>query len=338
MLRDMFRWLVAWMLIATACAAEDLQRFVFEKAEMGVPFRVTLYATDAEAARRLADKAFARVEELNAIFSDYEDDSELSRLSRTSGSGQKVAVSAPLWTVLERARKISEQSSGAFDVTCGPLTSVWRRARRKGELPAAELAAEMRERCGWQRMRMDGAARTVELLVPQMRLDLGSLAKGYAVDAALQTLRDAGHPMALVAGGGDMAAGEPPPGRKGWRVDVEPLDTEGGVPRPPKVTVELANCGIATSGDMFQRLQINGKRYSHILDMRTGQPLTDHTLVTTIGRDCFTASLSTTLCILGPVQGKALATEWKVEARWQRQPGQEVEITETPGWSAWIGK
>ncbi len=333
----MFRWVSLWMLLLLCAAkAEELQKFVYEKAEMGVPFRISLYAKTQDAARAAADAAFARVEELNAIFSDYEDESELSRLSRTSGSGQKIAVSPPLWAVLERAMKLSELSGGAFDVTCGPLTSVWRRARRKSELPPAELAAEMRERCGWRRLRMDPETKTVELLTPQMRIDLGSLAKGYAVDAALRTLRESGHPIALVAGGGDMAAGDPPPGRKGWRVDVAPLDAEGGAPKPATVTIEFANRGIATSGDMFQRLEINGRRYSHILDMRTAQPLTDHTLVTVVGPDCFTASLSTTLCILGPIAGKAVASEWKLDARWQRQPAATVEISETPGWSAWV--
>jgi thiamine biosynthesis lipoprotein len=132
-----------------------------------------------------------------------------------------------------------------------------------------------------------------------------------------------------------MAAGDPPPARKGWRIEVAPLDAEGSAAKPPAVVIEIANCGIATSGDTFQRLEINGRRYSHILDMRTAQPLTDHALVTVIGPDCFTASLSTCLCILGPVEGAQLAEKWKVVARWQAQPAAAVEIKETPGWAKW---
>jgi len=109
-------------LLLVATHADELQKFVYEKPEMGVPFRVSVYALNAEAAKTAADAAFQKVEELNAIFSDYEEESELSKLSRSSGSGTKVPVSAPLWTVLERAQQISEQSGGAFDVTCGPLT------------------------------------------------------------------------------------------------------------------------------------------------------------------------------------------------------------------------
>jgi thiamine biosynthesis lipoprotein len=323
-------------LLLCAARGDELQKFVFEKPEMGLPFRISLYAKSEAAAKNAADVAFARVQELNAIFSDYEDDSELSRLSRSSGSGKKVPVSAPLWTVLERAQQLAEQSNGAFDVTCGPLTSVWRRARRKFELPPPDLVTEMRARCGWQKLRLSAENKTAELMVPQMRVDLGSLAKGYAVDAALQVLRDQGYPIALVAGGGDMAAGTAPPGKKGWRIEVAPLDSEGGAAKPPAVIVEIANCGLATSGDLFQRLEINGKRYSHILDMRTGQPLTDHALVTAIGSDCFTASLSTCLGILGPAEGAKLAKKWNVVARWQRQPFGPVEITEMPGWANWM--
>ncbi len=332
----MFRISCLLLLLLAAAHGEELQKFVFEKPEMGVPFRVSLYAPNAEKAKAAADAAFAKVEQLNTIFSDYEDDSELSKLSRTSGSGAKVHLSDPLWTVLERAQQIAGQSGGAFDVTCGPLTSVWRRARRKFELPLPELVAEMRERCGWKKLQLDPAAHTAELLTPQMRLDLGSLAKGYAVDAALRTVREQGYPIALVAGSGDMAAGDPPPGRKGWRIEIVPLDAESGAKAPPSIVVELAHAGIATSGDFFQRLETGGKRYSHILDMRTGQPLVDHALVSVIGPDCFTASLSTTLCILGPEEGAKIAAKWNVVARWQRQPAGNVEITTTPGWEKWV--
>src|SRR3954464_10271522 len=129
--------------LALAARADD-QRFVFEKAEMAVPFRITLYAPDADTARAAADAAFRRVEALNSILSDYDPDSELSRLGQSSGQGKRVRVSTALWRVLERSQIIAEQSDGAFDVTVGPLVNLWRRMRRKKELPTPELLAEMR--------------------------------------------------------------------------------------------------------------------------------------------------------------------------------------------------
>ena len=140
---------------AFAANAAELQKFAFEKAEMGVPFRITIFAEKESVASAAADAAFARIEALNVIFSDYEDDSELAKLSQSSGVGKAVKVSEELWMVLSRAQQLATQTDGAFDVTCGPLTSVWRRARRKKELPSQELVAEMRDRVGFKKMRLD---------------------------------------------------------------------------------------------------------------------------------------------------------------------------------------
>jgi thiamine biosynthesis lipoprotein len=126
-----------------------------------------------------------------------------------------------------------------------------------------------------------------------------------------------------------------PPGRIGWRIEVAPLDVEGATGGKP-VVVQIRNSGIATSGDRFQRLEIGGKRYSHILDMRSGQPLTDHSLVTVIAPSCFIASISTALCVLGPEEGQKLADRWRAAARWQRAPKGQVEITATKDWAQWV--
>lgn len=310
-----------------------LEKFAFEKAEMGVPFRITLYAVSEAAAKNAAEAGFARVEALNRIFSDYEDDSELTQLSRTSGSGRAVKVSDELWTVLTRAQSLAARTDGAFDVTCGPLTSMWRRARRKQELPAPELVAEMTSRVGWKKMRLDEKAHTVELLAPEMRLDVGSIAKGYAADEALKVVRAHGCAHAMVAGSGDISASDPPPGRKGWRIEVVGLDLEDPAAAPAPVVIEIANAAIATSGDRNQRLDANGKRYSHILDPRTGQPLTDHALVSVIAKDGLTAGISTACSVIGPREALKLAAEWHAAIRIQRMPKGKVEITESPDWA-----
>ena len=323
------------LLAATALHGADsaaLEKFAFEKAEMGMPFRITLHARDEKAARAAAGAAFARVAALNRVFSDYEDDSELTLLSRSSGSGRAVKVSDELWTVLHRAQALAERTGGAFDVTCGPLTALWRRARRKMELPAPDLVGEMLGRTGWRKMRLDEKARTVELLAPDMRLDVGSIAKGFACDEALKTLRAAGCPSAMVAGSGDISAGDPPPGRKGWRIEVVALDTENPAQPSKPVVIEIANAAIATSGDRNQRLEIGGRRYSHILDPRTGQPMQDHALVSVIAKDGLTAGISTACSVIGPDEALKLAAEWKAEIRIQRMPSGKLEVTESAGW------
>ncbi len=334
--RRTFLSLGATALLACLCdtgADEPLQKFVLEKAEMGVPFRITLFAESEAKAKDAAEAGFARVEALNRIFSDYEDDTELVKLSHTSGSGRAVRVSDDLWAVLSRAQLLAARTDGAFDVTCGPLTSLWRNARRKHELPSPERIAAMTARVGWKKMRLDEKAHTVELLASDMRLDVGSIGKGYAADEALKVVRAKGCPRAMVAGSGDISAGEPPPGREGWRIEVVGLDLDDAVPAPPPVVIEIANAAIATSGDRTQRLDANGKRLSHILDPRTGQPLTDHALVSVVAKDGFTAGISTACSVIGPKEALKLAEEWHAAIRIQRAPGGKLEITESPEWA-----
>ncbi len=326
---------ILWLGLGTALAGDEpaaLQRFAFEKAEMGLPFRITLFAPDEPTAKAAADAAFARVEALNAVLSDYDDESEISRLSRSSGSGKAVPVSDDLWRVLERGQAMAERTDGAFDVTVGPLVNLWRRARRKQELPSPELIAEMRARVGFRHLKLDAEKRTAELLIADMRLDVGSIGKAYAVDAALAVLKQRGITRALVGGSGDMAAGDAPPGLPGWRIEVAAFDAEGA---PPPRIVHLANRGIATSGDVFQRVEIGGKRYSHIVDPHTGLGLTDHSLVTVIAADCFTANCYTTSAsVLGPERGvKLIDATPGIAALLVRKPGEKIEFVESREWA-----
>jgi thiamine biosynthesis lipoprotein len=295
---------------------------------MGVPFRIVLYAPDKETATASARGAFNRIKQLNDILSDYDDDSELSRLSRTSGQGCAVKLSDDLWRVLIEARKIAETSRGSFDVTVGPVVNLWRRARRVQRLPDSGILAEARKAVGYNNLKLDPTDRTAKLLMPNMRLDLGGIAKGYAVDEALKMLRARGVTRALIAGGGDLAAGDPPSGKKGWRIEIAPLDVPDA---PPARFVRIANRALATSGDVFQRVEIDGVRYSHIVDPRTGIGLFDHSLVTVIARDCTTAdALATAVSVLGPKAGLKLIESTKGAAvHIVRKPGERIEVAES---------
>lgn len=321
----------AFVAFFTAVGAIAEERFVFEKAEMGLPFRITLFAADREAARSAADAAFERIAELNAVLSDYDSDSELSRLSRTSGQGKVVPVSTDLWRVLERAQALAKRTDGAFDITVGPLVNLWRRARRTKKLPSPAQRTELRKRVGFKNLHLDAAAHTAELRLPEMRLDLGAIAKGYAVDEALAVLSRRGISRALVGGSGDMAASEAPPGQPGWKIEVAAIDAAGA---PPAEIIFLKNRGIATSGDVFQRVEIDGVRYSHIVDPRTGVGLTDHGLVTVVAPDCLTAdSIATAVSVLGPEQGMLLIESAPgVAMHLARQPGTQIEFRESSRW------
>jgi thiamine biosynthesis lipoprotein len=283
-----------------------LSRYEFEQVEMAVPIRAVLYAADRETAAAAANAAFARIHRLNIVMSDYDETSELRRLCDTAGEGKAVAVSADLWRVLVCAQEISGRCDGAFDVTVGPVVRLWRQARRLHELPSSERLRAARQLVGYRNIRLDAEHRTVELLRPGMRLDLGGIAKGFAVAEALEILKKKGISRAMVEAGGDMALGDPPPGKPGWRIGIAPPDPKS----PPRFSLWLSNTKVSTSGDMWQYVEIGGKRYSHVVDPRTGRALTDHCNVTVIHADGTTAdALSKAVGVLGPQQGIKLIDE-----------------------------
>ena len=275
----------------------DLQRVRVEQVQMGSRFVLTCYAADPDAAKRACRAAGRRVKAVSAALSDYHDGSELNRLCDRYRVGEPEPVSEDLFRVLRAARGFGEASGGAFDVTVGPVVKLWRRARRSWELPdGAELAAA-RERVGWEAVTLDEEARTVTFTRPGVRLDLGGIAKGYAADAALAVLREHGVTRALVDAGGDLVAGDPPPGRDGWRVELP--DGSG--------SLSLANAAVATSGDLYKHVEIDGVRYSHIVDPRTGLGLTGSATVTVLASDGMTAdALASAISVLGSEAGVAL--------------------------------
>lgn len=302
---------------------------------MGVPFRVTLYAWNPALAKVSAAAALDRVRELNAILSDYEPDSELTRLSQTAGSGDWTPVSDPLWEILVYAQDLATRTDGAFDVTVGPAVNLWRRARRLRELPPTEALNTARRAVGHGHLALDAGTHRACLRVPGMKLDLGGVAKGYALDAAMQVLKARGIRHALVSGGGDLLVSEPPPGEPGWRIELAPLDAPDA---PPARFLRLKHVALATSGDLFQHVEIDGVRYSHIVDPRTCLGLTDHSLVTVIAPCGMIAdSLSTSLSVLGPARG----IEWinaqpGIEAHLARRPAEAIETCESAGFKAWL--
>jgi thiamine biosynthesis lipoprotein len=284
----------------------ELVRFESTQTHMGVPFKIILYAPAERAAKGASDAAFAQIAAIDRILSDYNPESELSRLNRTAGSGQSVATSEHLYNVLARSQALARATDGAFDVTVGPYVRLWRRARRSKEMPPAERLAEARAAVGYQFLKLDDKYRTAQLLKPHMRLDLGGIGMGYAVDEALAVLRRRGFTRALVDASGDIGVGDPPPGKCGWTIGVVPLDAAG----TPSMDILLANAAVTTSGDAFQHVVIGGRRYSHIVDPRTGLGLTDQSGVTVIAPDCTTAdSLATAVSVLGPTAGLKLVEQ-----------------------------
>jgi thiamine biosynthesis lipoprotein len=288
-------------------AASGLRKFEFVRDKMGGPFRVALYASDAAAATKAADAAYARVDQLNAALSDYDPASEISRLSQRTADGamsEPAAVSEDLFRVLQRGQEIAGKTGGAFDVTVGPYMRLWRRARELHELPTEERLEKTRPSVGYQHVRLDPDLRTVQLLAPKMRLDVGGLALGYIADEAVAAARAAGAPAVLVDAGGEISTGDAPPGQSGWTVAVQSLKNPQEISGLP---VLVRRACVTSSGDTRRFIEIGGSRYSHIIDPRTGLGLTRRIGATVIAPDGMTAdALDTAVCVLGPERGLEL--------------------------------
>jgi thiamine biosynthesis lipoprotein len=291
-------------LTPTAAASEaSLSRYEFSEPHMGVTFRIVLYAADQLTANKVSAAAFARIQRLDDLLSDYDPHSELSQLSDTAGSGRPVPVRKELWFVLHQAQAVSKQSHGAFDITVGSAVKLWRRARRTQQLPDEKLLANALQTIGYENLKFDENARTVTLAQPRTRLDLGGIAKGYAADEALRVLKQQGINRALVAASGDIVVGDAPPHAEAWRVAIAPLE----VGQPAERYLMLTNAAVSTSGDAFQFVEIDGRRYSHILDPRTGIGLTERVSVTVVAPSGIESdSLASAVCVLGTAAGLKL--------------------------------
>lgn len=262
---------------------------------MGVPVRMVLHAPEF-VARDAARAAFARIAELDDKMSDYRPRSEVRLLSEYPGNWQP--VSRELLEVFATAQEVSRLSGGAFDITVGPLVQLWRDTRRSRKLPDADALSRARSRSGAPLLDIDTARTMVRLWSRDMRLDLGGIAKGYILQEAIEVLRAHGVSSALVEAGGDVVVGDPPPGQRGWSVFVA-----GGDTATIRRAQSLSNAAVATSGGSEQFVEIDGVRYSHVIDPRTGLGVTGRHIVTVIAEDAALAdAASTALSVLGPDQ------------------------------------
>jgi FAD:protein FMN transferase len=272
---------------------------------MGTLARVVVYAPSQDAGEAAAKAALARIAALDARLSDYRDDSEVATLSRVAAD-VVVPVSRDLFSVLSASELLARRTGGAFDVTHGHVTHLWRRARRLNVPPDATAVAAAWARGGYLHVRLDPLRRTVRLDQPGIVIDAGGIAKGYAADEALRVLAKRGLPAALVAIGGDVVAGDPPPGRDAWAIAVPRLADD------PHAAAEsnwigLVRAGVSTSGDAEQWMTIGGVRYSHVLDLRTGRPLVGRRSTSVVARRGIDAdALSTAIGILSDAEGAAL--------------------------------
>lgn len=283
------------------------KRYEFQKGLMGSPFRIVFYANDDSLAADAARQAFGRIEHLNEILSDYRDGSEINRLSARSGSGRWVAVSDELFEILAISKKLSKQTDGTFDPTVGPAVQLWRRAMRRSTFPTDEEIDKAHKSISYTFIQLRSRTKTVRLRRPTMRLDLGGIGKGYAADEAVKVLKELGISTILVDAGGDLTLADPPPGTKGWAVDIS-----SGTEQDSVATLLLANTGIATSGATYRYLEHQGQRYSHIVNPKTGIGLRFHVRTTVVAANGTEAdALATALSVAGIQKAKMISRKFR---------------------------
>ena len=261
---------------------------------MGTKFTILIDDLNRSNCQSAADAAFSKATLLNSIFSDYISNSEISRLSNSSHEGRPMNVSNELFEIIEYGQKLSEETDGAFDLTVGAASRLWRIARFRKRFPSKENLSNALSRIGHTHLSLDKTSKKIRILKPGVLLDLGGIAKGYTADRMLETIQGFGIKRCLIDAGGDLVIGQAPKGESGWKVKV------GGKNHPDLPTLILSNCAVATSGDTNQFLEIDGQVYSHLINPRTAVGLMSRSQVTVIAGNGMTAdSLASASLVLG---------------------------------------
>lgn len=293
-----------------ALTAQDLVQFDGGyRVVMGTFSRVVAIAESEQAAISSVEAAFSEQREVDSVMSDYRADSELSRVNQQA-YGTPIRVSDATFEVVRRAVYFSELSGGAFDVTVGPLVHLWRAAGETGASPTPVAIAEAKAKVGYDKLVLDESAGTIRFAVEGMRIDLGGIAKGYAIDKSVEAMRHRGAVGGMVDIGGDVRCfGQPPRGQKTWLIglqdpNVAPDDLGGP---EPLLVLKIADAAVATSGGYRRFTDIDGRRESHIMDTQTGHGANQLASVTVIASDAITAdALATAVGVLGLEEGMAL--------------------------------
>jgi thiamine biosynthesis lipoprotein len=238
---------------------------------MACAYTIVAYGPDAPTLPPTVEAALDEVDRIDRLMSHYRPESPLSRLNREAADGP-LTVEPELFDFVAECLKYSRESGGAFDITVGPLMKAWGFFRGEGRLPGDVELKEVRGKIGYPHVTLGLGERTIQFDRPGVELDLGGIAKGYAVDRAVSLLRSHGVTAALVSAGGSTIYGlGAPPGRHGWEVTIQdPLHTN----RIARKTL-LRDRALSVSGSYEKSFEVAGVRYGHIMDPRTGRPATD---------------------------------------------------------------
>lgn len=279
---------------------------------MGTFAQIRLHCRDKKTGLNALAAAKAAINHVDQLMSTYRPDSQLSAVNRDAAD-RPVNVSRETFDLLTRSIEYSRLSQGGFDITVPPLIQLWKQAAKNDQEPNQQQLAATLESVGYENLELiedaDGTL-SVRFDQPGMSLDVGAIAKGYAVDVALQATRLPGIPAALVDIGGEIACFGPGRDQDGWRVGVQnPFapDTDNQLIQSARWILRLDNCAVATSGNYRRYVTVAGRKFSHIIDPHTGRPAAKLPSVTVIAPNATDAdALATVISVIGPEKGLAL--------------------------------
>ena len=267
---------------------------------MATRFEVVLHGENPAALRAAGEEALRLVETLEGQLSLFRAGSEIACLNARAAR-EPVRVTPGLFALLQQARKLSEESGGAFDITVAPLVRCWGFMGGDGRMPRPEEVAEARLKVGMGLVQLGPEEFTVRFAREGVMLDLGAIGKGYAVERAAEVLREAGVTSALLHGGTStvQAIGQPP-GEEYWKVAIETPSPAADRPRRLLATVPLKDEAMSVSGVWGNSFEAGGRTYGHIIDWRTGEPALGTVLAAVVLPSATeTDALSTALLTLG---------------------------------------
>jgi thiamine biosynthesis lipoprotein len=308
--------LVAFLLSHSLCNAQ--QSIEVRGRTMGpIPFKVLVVTEDSEVKKLKAVQSAVNdsLQRVNELMSTYLEDSDISKFNRTDANDWQT-VDSETATVVSKALEICKLTDGAFDPTVGPLVKAWNFGpdkKDKPELPSAEQIKELMSLVGYQNIEVRSDPPAIRKRNPKAQLDLSAIAKGYAVDRVGRSLKQLGYENFMVEVGGEVLTfGERASGGS-WNVGIEKPNSEAGLADSERShrVVELSGQAVATSGDYRNFIDIDGQRYSHTIDPRTGRPVTHNMAVASvIAEDCMTAdALATAMMVMGSEKGAELCAK-----------------------------
>lgn len=275
---------------------------------MGSPCEIQLYAADQADAERVANSAIADIRRLEARYSRYRDDSDLSAINRVAARGGAIQVDDETAALLDYAATCYRESDGLFDITSGILRRAWRFDR--GQLPRQSQIQELLTNIGWEKLRW--LRPLLEFPTPGLELDFGGVVKEYAADRAAVLCEQGGLRHGIVNLGGDIRIVGPHPDASPWRIGVRDPRRRGALIQ----MLGLRSGGLASSGDYERCIVVDGKRYGHILNPRTGWPVRHLASVSVVAELCLVAGSASTIAMLKETAGPGWLDQMGVAHLW----------------------